>query len=85
MKNTACTAGIDVLMEYFEGALSAEERAAVEAHAAGCPGCVAFVASYRETPRIVRHATAIDMPADLETSLLATLRAVRLARPPSDD
>lgn len=85
MKNPACTSGVDVLMEYLEGALSAEDRAAVDAHAAGCQRCVAFIASYRETPRIMRDATTIEMPADLETSLLAALRAARPTRPPTDE
>ena len=84
MKNSPCTSGVDVLMEYLEGALSTEDGAAVDAHVPGCPHCLAFVASYRETPRIIREATAIEMPADLETSLLAVLRAARHTRPPSD-
>jgi hypothetical protein len=33
------------------------------------------VASYRETPRIMREASAVAMPADLEDSLLRFLRA----------
>lgn len=85
MKNSPCTSGVDVLMEYLEGALSPEDRAAADAHLAGCPHCVAFTASYRETPRIMRDATAIEMPADLETALLAALRAVRPTRPPTGD
>ena len=62
----------------MEGALARDERAAIEAHVAGCPRCEAFIASYRETPEIVREATEAEMPADLETSLLAALRAVRM-------
>ena len=85
MKNGPCASGVDVLMEYLEGALSTEDRAAVDAHVAACPRCVAFLASYRETPRIIRNATTIEMPAALETSLLAVLRAARLTRPPTGD
>ena len=77
MKNVACASGIDLLMDYLEGVLPAEDRAAVETHVAGCPGCAAFMASYRDTPRIVRDATAVAMPADLEASLLEALRARR--------
>jgi anti-sigma factor RsiW len=85
MTNGPCRSGVDVLMEYLEGALSTEDRAAVDAHVAGCPRCVAFLASYRETPRIMRDATTIEMPADLEASLLAVLRAARATRPPTGD
>ena len=85
MKHPSCASGIDVLMEYLEGELPPEGRAAVEAHVAGCPGCAAFMASYRETPRIVRQATTVEMPSDLEASLLDALRAARPTRPPSGE
>ncbi len=65
-------------MEYLEGALAPDVRAAIEAHVAGCPRCEAFIASYPEMPRIVRDATTVAMPADLEASLLAAVRAARL-------
>ncbi len=44
---------------------------------AGCERCRAFVASYRETPRILRQASAVTVPADLEASLLRFLRSRR--------
>ncbi len=34
-----------------------------------CPRCLAFVESYRETPRILRAATAASLPEDLAESL----------------
>jgi anti-sigma factor RsiW len=52
-------------------------RADVEAHVAGCPRCTAFVAAYRETPRILREATDVALPAELEASLSEFLRARR--------
>lgn len=77
MKPIVCASGVELLMDYLEGGLPAEARAAVDAHVAGCPRCVAFIASYCETPRILRDATAMAMPADLQESLLAALRAHR--------
>ena len=72
-----CVSGVELLMEYLEGALAPDMRAAIDAHVAGCPRCQAFIGSYQETPRILRDATAIEMPADLEASLLAALRSRR--------
>jgi anti-sigma factor RsiW len=77
MKPVNCSSGVELLMEYMEGTLAPDVRAAIDAHVAACPRCVAFMASYQETPRILRDATAVKMPADLEASLLAALRARR--------
>ena len=84
MKEIACASGVDLLMDYLEGVLPADLRSAVDAHVAGCPRCVAFIASYRETPRILREATAIALPSDLQASLQAFLRTQRRL-PPAED
>ena len=57
MKDIVCMSGVELLMEYMEGAVEPDVRAAIEAHVAGCPRCEAFIASYRETLRIMREAT----------------------------
>jgi anti-sigma factor RsiW len=75
MNEIVCASGVELLMDYLDGVLPAELRAALDAHVAGCPRCTAFVESYRATPRILRDATAAALPADLEASLKAFLRA----------
>ena len=77
MTDTPCAPGVELLMDYLEGALPGDVRAAIEAHVSGCPRCVAFIASYQETPRILRDATGVEMPRDLEQSLLAAVRKAR--------
>jgi anti-sigma factor RsiW len=81
MNETTCESGVKVLMEYLEGTLAGDVRAAVEAHVAACPRCVAFIASYRETPRLVRELTEAGIPDDLAASLRAHLRANRREPP----
>jgi anti-sigma factor RsiW len=66
-----------MLMDYLEGTLPPADREAIEAHVSGCPRCVAFVESYRQTPRILRAATAAALPEDLKQSLRAFLAARR--------
>ena len=61
----ACVDGVEMLMDYLEGTLAPEEREAIESHVNGCPRCVAFLESYRQTPRILRAATAAMLTADL--------------------
>lgn len=77
MRDFTCASGVELLMEYLEGELPADVRSAIEQHVAGCPRCVAFVESYRATPRILRDATAAALPAELQSSLLAAVRAAR--------
>ncbi len=75
MTPVACASGVELLMDFIEGVLSPDVSAALEAHVAGCPRCAAFVASYQATPRILRDATTVTLPADIEASLKAFLRA----------
>jgi anti-sigma factor RsiW len=77
MTAIVCVSGVDLLMDYLEGVLPPDVRLAVDAHVAGCPRCIAFVASYLETPRILRQATVNAMPADVRQSLRAFIRAQR--------
>jgi anti-sigma factor RsiW len=74
MTEIVCRSGVDLLMDYLEGVLSPELRAALDEHVAGCPRCAAFVDSYRKTPRILREVTASTLPPDIEASLRAFLR-----------
>ena len=77
----ACSDGVGSLMDYFEGVLQPVARAAIDAHLAICPRCVAFVRSYGETPRIFRDALPAPMPAGLGERVLGFLRD-RLRNPP---
>ena len=69
-----CQSGVDLLMDYLDGVLAPEVRADLETHVMGCPRCLAFVESYRQTPRILRNATAAALPADLAERLNSFLR-----------
>ena len=77
MKGISCGSGVELLMDYLEGVLPPELNAALEAHVASCERCTAFVASYRETPRILRSATTIEIPADIQASLQAFVRGLQ--------
>ncbi|HVH58124.1 MAG TPA: zf-HC2 domain-containing protein [Vicinamibacterales bacterium] len=83
MSEIACVSGVDLLMDYLEGALAADVRAALDAHVAGCERCVAFIESYRATPRILKQVTAASLPADVQQSLRTFLRSQGLV-PPGD-
>jgi anti-sigma factor RsiW len=74
MKDLVCRNGVDQLMDYLEDVVPLDVRRSLEAHVAGCARCVAFIASYKATPRIVREATAVDLPASAEQALLDFLK-----------
>ena len=73
----ACVDGVEMLMDYLEGTLPPAAREAIDTHVSGCPRCVAFVESYRHTPRILRAATAAALPDDLAQSLRRFLASRR--------
>jgi anti-sigma factor RsiW len=77
MNGIACATGVELLMDYLEDQLPADVRAALDAHIAGCARCVAFVASYRQTPRILRDATMVQMPGEVQAALIEAIRAAR--------
>ena len=64
MKPVVCVSGVDLLMDYLEGVLPADLRAAIDEHVARCERCMAFIASYTEAPRIMRDATAASADHD---------------------
>ena len=80
MTEMTCASGVDLLMDYLEGELTADVRSAIDVHVAGCPRCTAFIASYRATPRILREATVRTLPDDLKVSLHEYLRKKGLLR-----
>ena len=83
MNQIVCASGVELLMDYLEGAVPPDVRSAVEGHVAGCPRCVAFIASYREVPRILREATATVLPSQVELALRVFLRTQR-GLPPAE-
>jgi len=82
-KSMNCRDGVRVLMDYTEGLLPAARRRIVEAHVGICSRCRGFVRSYRETPRILREATAARLPDRLEGRLRRMIAALPDRRPSS--
>jgi anti-sigma factor RsiW len=77
MNEPTCASGVDLLIDYLEGVVPDDVRAALDAHVSGCARCAAFVEGYISAPAILRRATAAAMPAELQSSLLAALRRYR--------
>ena len=65
----ACVNGVELLMDYLEGELPAQDRVTLDAHLQDCARCVAFVKSYLATPGVLRAATQVEMPDEARESL----------------
>jgi anti-sigma factor RsiW len=69
-----CNVFVEIVTEYLEGALSADEVARIDAHLALCPGCVSVLEQFRETVRLAHHIREDDVDR-LDPTLRADLMA----------
>ena len=70
----SCKDSIDVLLEYLDGEMSAEQRTRLEDHLHGCSPCVEFLKSYKATPAICKKALKKEMPREIADRLTSFLR-----------
>jgi anti-sigma factor RsiW len=73
-RGLTCHEVIDILTEYLEDALPAEERRRVEEHLAGCDGCTAYLETMRETIRVTGMLTEEQIPVEQKEQLLEAFR-----------
>jgi anti-sigma factor RsiW len=69
-----CREVIDLLTDYVEDALPAQERRRVEAHIASCDGCTTYLEQVRETIRLTGMLTEEQIPDEQKQQLLAAFR-----------
>jgi anti-sigma factor RsiW len=73
-RDLTCREVIDLLTDYVEDALPAEERRRVEAHLANCDGCTTYLEQVRETIRLTGMLTEEQVPDGEKRRLLAAFR-----------
>ena len=56
-----CQVFVELVTEYLDGALPAEDVARIDAHLALCPGCVTLVEQFRDTVRLARKIREDDV------------------------
>jgi anti-sigma factor RsiW len=72
----SCQELVELVTDYFEDALDADERARFEAHLAECQGCRAYLAQMRATLRLVRETERLEQRPEV-AGLLAAFREFR--------
>lgn len=69
-----CQKLVELLGDYADEQLPAEQKAAVDSHLGQCAPCMAFLRQYRFAPTAVREHLLKAVPVDLENRLLSFLR-----------
>ena len=73
----SCQELIELVTDYFEGALSPDEYARFEAHAERCQGCGVYLEQMRATIELLGHLPAHALPDGAERELLEAFRGWR--------
>jgi anti-sigma factor RsiW len=68
MEELSCQELVELVTEYFEGAMAPEERARFDAHVADCPGCEIYLDQMRAT--IALAGASADLEQRPETTAL---------------
>jgi anti-sigma factor RsiW len=69
-----CHEVIEIITNYLEGALPADDRRRVEEHLAICDGCTTYLEQMRETIRLTGMLTEEQIPEEQKRDLLEAFR-----------
>ena len=77
----ACIELVELVTDYFEGAVSVSERGRIEHHLSSCDGCTTYVEQMRITIAAAGGMPPDHMPPAMVRRLLQVFRASRPAGP----
>lgn len=69
-----CSELVELVTEYFEGALPQDDRRRFERHLAACPPCRVYILQLRATITSVGALREDDVPEDAKQELLTAFR-----------
>jgi anti-sigma factor RsiW len=75
----ACIDQIELMTDYLEGALSAEQARRLEHHLATCPGCTEYLAQLRAVAGSLEGLGGETISAETRAALIAAFRDPRNA------
>jgi anti-sigma factor RsiW len=70
-----CKDSINLLLDFLDGEIPAEEAQHLREHLSGCAPCVDFLRTYKATPGLCRRALAQQMPQEVSARLTEYLRS----------
>jgi anti-sigma factor RsiW len=72
-----CRQAVELVTDYLEGTLAADERARFEAHLAACPHCTEYLREMRLTIAALGRVEPESLSADARADLVALYRSWR--------
>ena len=76
-----CRELTEVVTDYLEGVMGANDRARFDAHPELCEGCVNYVSQMRQTIRAVGELDPAEVEESVPDAVLAAFRAWRAGEP----
>jgi anti-sigma factor RsiW len=77
VEQLSCRELVELVTDYLEGALPADERARFEEHIAGCGGCKTYLEQIRQTIAALGHLPLDGLTPEAERILLGAFRGWR--------
>ena len=77
VEQLSCQELVELVTDYLEGALSAEDGARFEDHISRCGGCTTYVEQIRQTIAATGHITPEALSPEVERELLEAFRGWR--------
>jgi anti-sigma factor RsiW len=74
IKELTCQELVEIVTDYLEGALPANERIEFEKHLVMCDGCAVYLEQMRETIRLTGMLREEQVPANAREALLRAFR-----------
>ena len=74
LEQLSCQELVELVTDYLEGALPAEERARFEEHVGPCDGCREYLAQMRTTLQLVGRLSPETISRETEQALLTAFR-----------
>jgi anti-sigma factor RsiW len=69
-----CIELVELVTEYLEGSMPADERTRFDAHVSGCEGCTTYLEQIRITIRLTGMLTEEQITPDARDALLGVFR-----------
>lgn len=73
-RDLACREAVELVTDYLEGALSADDRARLEGHLANCPHCTEYLAQMRRTLDLLGRIEPEALEPQVQDELVALYR-----------